>query len=287
MSPVPRAPAAEVRFALSKEPLNTIFSSGCALPIAVSSPGYGAADVLALERAGPGDQEEPLRVEDPHRRPPFPGFAGPPRALCRIAAAMNAAKRGWARLGFDWNSGWNWTARNHGWPFSSMISTRLRLGLMPLTTSAFLRRLEVRVVDLVAVAVALADQRRAVGLRRERPGHERAVVAAEPHRRALVGDGLLLLHHVDDGIRAPRVELGAVGAREPEDVARDLDDRDLQAEAQAEIRDRPSPGRSAPRRSCPRCRGRRSRPGPGCRRGPSGAPCRPSSPGPRRRSCAR
>jgi hypothetical protein len=88
-----------------------------------------------------------------------------------MAAAMNAAKSGCALLGFDWNSGWNWTARNQGCPFSSMISTRFRLGLMPLTDQAALQALDVGVVHLVAVAVALADDASAaVGLRGQRAG---------------------------------------------------------------------------------------------------------------------
>ncbi len=80
---------------------------------------------------------------------------------------------------------------------------------------------------------------------------------------------------------ARRVELGRVGALEAADVARVLDHRALHAEADAEVRhavlarvaDRPG--------SSPRCRGRRSRPAPGCRRAP-----RRGRPGPRAR-CAR
>ena len=59
--------------------------------------------------------------------------ASPPRA--RFAAATKARNRGWARLGRDLNSGWNWTARNQGWFGSSTISTRVPSGDRPERTS--------------------------------------------------------------------------------------------------------------------------------------------------------
>ena len=62
------------------------------------------------------------------------------------------------------------------------------------------------------------------------------------------------------------VELGRVGVVEAADVAGELDDGHLHAEADAEKRHRAARGRSGPRRSCPPCRARRSRRAPGCRR---------------------
>src|SRR5271165_164990 len=97
--------------------------------------GHRAAHALALEGARARYQEEPSRVEYLHARPPLPA-AGLRARLCRIAAATKAANRGWALFGFDWNSGWNCTATNQGWSLASMISTRFRVGLTPLTTSA-------------------------------------------------------------------------------------------------------------------------------------------------------
>ena len=68
------------------------------------------------------------------------------------------------------------------------------------------------------------------------------------------------------------VELGGVGAGEPAHVPRVLDHRALDAEADAEERARRARARTGSPRPCPRCPGRRSRPGPGCRRRPRGAP---------------
>jgi hypothetical protein len=83
---------------------------------------------------------------------------------------MKAAKSGMGRFGFDWNSGWNWTPRNQGWFLSSMISTRLRFGVDPADDQPALQAVDVGVVHLVAVAVALAHARLAVGLGGQGPG---------------------------------------------------------------------------------------------------------------------
>src|SRR6266511_3206914 len=68
----------------------------------------------------------------------------------------------------------------------------------------------VRVVELEAVAVALLDELGAVKLSRLRPVPERAGVAPEPHRPALVCDALLALHERDDRVRGLVVELERV-----------------------------------------------------------------------------
>jgi len=47
---------------------------------------------------------------------------------------MKSRKRGWAWVGLDWNSGWNWTARNQGWSGASTISTNDPSGLRPVGT---------------------------------------------------------------------------------------------------------------------------------------------------------
>ncbi len=75
-----------------------------------------------------------------------------------------------------------------------------------------------------------------------RAGGQGALIAAEPHGRALVDDLLLLLHHVDDGVRGIRVELGAVRPLQLEHVAGKFDDRDLQSEAEAVIGNLVLPG---------------------------------------------
>src|SRR5216684_2611984 len=99
-------------------------------------------------------------------------------------------------------------------------------------------------VDLVAVAMALADLRRAaVDLADAAAAREHRLVGAEPHGAAEIAAGLTLLQHVaahplghepDHRVLA-RPELGRARALEPGEVARRLDHRHLHAEADAEI----------------------------------------------------
>ena len=91
-------------------------------------------------------------------------------------------------------------------------------------------------VDLPAVAMALLDHVDAVGLRRDRARLEIAGLCAESHRRAQVGHVLLLGQQVDHRMLRRRVELRGVGALEAADVSGELDDRALQAQADAEER---------------------------------------------------
>ena len=49
-------------------------------------------------------------------------------------------------------------------------------------------------------------------------------------------DVALIVHQVDDGVRAARIELGGVGVGEPEHVAGELDGHGVQSEAQPEAR---------------------------------------------------
>src|SRR5688572_6520558 len=105
----------------------------------------------------------------------------------------------------------------------------------------------VAVVELVAVAMALADDLLAVQLARERAALEARFLRAEAHRAALVGRFVALLDVAgrrgplgdqrDHGVRARAVVLGRVGAFEPADVTRVLDHGGVQAVADAEVRD--------------------------------------------------
>src|SRR6185503_5687048 len=52
-----------------------------------------------------------------------------------IAAVTNPSNSGCGRSGRLLNSGWNWLATNHGWSFSSTISTSRPSGLWPLRIS--------------------------------------------------------------------------------------------------------------------------------------------------------
>ena len=98
--------------------------------------------------------------------------------------------------------------------------------------------LAVRVVDLVAVPVALGDHRlAAVDLARVRPFGELDGLRAEAHRAAEILDLLLLGQQVDHRIRRLGIHLRRVRAVEAADVPRELRDGDVHAEADAEVRD--------------------------------------------------
>ena len=94
-----------------------------------------------------------------------------------------------------------------------------------------------RVVHLVAVAVPLVDRRLAVQLARARPVGELDRLRAEAHRAAEILDPLLLREEVDDGERRLGIHLRRVRPVEPDDVPRELRDRDVHPEADAEVRD--------------------------------------------------
>ena len=103
--------------------------------------------------------------------------------------------------------------------------------------TAALKLSDIRVVHFKTMPMALADAGGLVGFRRQRAGRERALVAAEPHGRALVDHALLLLHHVDDGMRRVDVKLGGVRTFQFKHVAAVFDHRDLEAEAETIVRD--------------------------------------------------
>src|SRR5215216_7070091 len=86
------------------------------------------------------------------------------------------------------------------------------------------------------MAMTLAHAIRRISFRGVGSAGESAFVTAEPHRRALVDDLFLLLHHVYHRMLCLRIEFRAVRADEFEHVARVLDHRDLQAEAETVIR---------------------------------------------------
>ena len=79
---------------------------------------------------------------------------------------------------------------------------------------------------MTCLAVDLAGARAVVELHR---------VGAQAHRAAHVADLLLLRQQVDHRVRRLGVELGRVGAVHAGDVAGELGDRDLHAEADAEV----------------------------------------------------
>ena len=100
-----------------------------------------------------------------------------------------------------------------------------------------LERLAVAIVDLEAVAMALVDDLLAVDGGSLRAGREPGRVEPEAHRPALVLELALVGHEVDHRVLGEHVELGRVGVLRADDLAGELDDRALEAKAQAEIGD--------------------------------------------------
>src|SRR5260221_13538096 len=102
-------------------------------------------------------------------------------------------------------------------------------------------------IDLVAVAMALADIGRAVDLAHPAAWREDRPIGAEPHRAAEIATGFTALQeiaanplrHQPDHRLTARAELGRAGLRQISEIARRLDDRHLHAEADAEIGHRP------------------------------------------------
>src|SRR5947199_2649035 len=89
-------------------------------------------------------------------------------------------------------------------------------------------------IHLVAMAMALFDELRAVRLARERAFLQRARILAEPHRAAEGVDADQIAQLVDDFVRRLIVELRRIRADHPHHVACELDRRALHAEADAE-----------------------------------------------------
>ena len=91
-------------------------------------------------------------------------------------------------------------------------------------------------VELVAMAVALADLGFAVRLMGQRAGLELAGPGAQPHGAAQFFHAAQLAQLVDDAVRSGRIEFAGVRLLQAADVARVFDARRLHAQADAEIR---------------------------------------------------
>jgi len=90
-------------------------------------------------------------------------------------------------------------------------------------------------IELIAVAVAFADEGLAVGLAGKGIGGELAVVSAEAHGAAEFVDALEFAEFIDDAVGRGSIEFSGIGAGESADVAGVLDDHGLHAEADAEV----------------------------------------------------
>src|SRR5579859_4900071 len=101
--------------------------------------------------------------------------------------------------------------------------------------AAGFERLFVFAVELVAVAVALADFSHSIGTVRETILGQHAGPRAEAHRSAQLVHALQLAQLENHAVGRGWIELGGIGALEAADVARVLDHHGLHAQADTEI----------------------------------------------------
>src|SRR4051794_23009251 len=100
--------------------------------------------------------------------------------------------------------------------------------------AVLLERLAIAVVELVAMAVPLADLFLAVGRERAAGGVEPARPSSKSHRAAALADAELLFHERDHGVLGVLVELRRIGIVEVQHAPRELDRGALHAEADPE-----------------------------------------------------
>src|ERR1035437_7876162 len=91
-------------------------------------------------------------------------------------------------------------------------------------------------IELVAVAMALVDFARAVGVVCHAPIAQAASPASQPHGAAQLVDTLEFAEFEDDAVRRARVELGGIGGFHPAHIAGEFDHQGLHAETDPEVR---------------------------------------------------
>src|SRR5450759_3070463 len=99
-----------------------------------------------------------------------------------------------------------------------------------------LQALFVFAIELVAVAMALVDFARAVGVVCHAPIAQAASPASQPHGAAQLVDTLEFAEFEDDAVRRARVELGGIGGFHPAHIAGEFDHQGLHAETDPEVR---------------------------------------------------
>src|SRR5215472_10121996 len=92
------------------------------------------------------------------------------------------------------------------------------------------------IIELVAMAVALEDNGFAIGPVGLCAGRQAADPVSQAHGTALVSHLALRGHQIDDRVGTLGIEFGTVSAWQPQDIARDLDDRNLHTQAQPQVR---------------------------------------------------
>src|ERR1035437_7396623 len=99
-----------------------------------------------------------------------------------------------------------------------------------------LQALFVFAIELVAVAMALVDFARAVGVVCHTALAQAASPASQPHGAAQLVDTLEFAEFEDDAMRRARIELGGIGGLQSAHIAREFDHQGLHAEADPEVR---------------------------------------------------
>ena len=87
------------------------------------------------------------------------------------------------------------------------------------------------IIELITMAMALKDDGLAICLIGFRAGSKAADPVAQAHGSSLVRYLPLRHHQVNDRIRGLWIEFAAIGPRQPQNVAGELDDSNLQAQA--------------------------------------------------------
>ena len=98
-----------------------------------------------------------------------------------------------------------------------------------------LHALAIFIIELVAMAMTLKDNRFAIGLVGFCTGSEAADPVAQAHGTAFIGHSALRVHQIDDRIGGLRIKFGAVGAFEPQHIAGELDDGHLHSKAEPQV----------------------------------------------------
>ena len=102
--------------------------------------------------------------------------------------------------------------------------------------------LTVKIVEFIAVAVTFPDLIAVIALLQHRSFFDHAGIGTQTHRSALVDFIILAGHEVDDLVAACGIEFIGIGILPAKDIAGKLNDRDLHAEAQSQIRNVVFPG---------------------------------------------
>ena len=119
------------------------------------------------------------------------------------------------------------------WNLDNLHQVRLRIAAYALHAMR-LKLVEKTIVELVAMAMALAHQRGAIDSGHPRVGLQLAIVGAKAHRSSQIGDVLLILHQVDHVVLRLSIHLAAVSIGIAKHVASELYDHHLHTQTNSQ-----------------------------------------------------